>query len=91
MESRADQIERETRWIRVFQRQADHISQLITSTDLPWVDVQIQIEILRREATRLFPRKNDLFEMVYVRRFERLWDQWRAGGRSGRHDADVEE
>jgi len=79
MESRADQIERETRWLRGFQRQADDISRLILNTDLPWVDVAIEIEKLRIEAQRLFPRKLYLFEMIYVSRFQRLWEQWRGG------------
>ncbi|MBM3888670.1 MAG: hypothetical protein FJ388_06035 [Verrucomicrobia bacterium] len=77
MESRADQIERETRYLRAFQRKADELSRLILNTDLPWVDIAIQIEHLRREAERLFPLKMDLFEMVYVSRFRRLWRQWR--------------
>jgi hypothetical protein len=81
MDSRADQIERETRYIRAFQRKADDVSRLILSTDLPWIDIQIRIEGLRREAERLFPRKMELFERVYVARFERLWDQWRTEGR----------
>jgi hypothetical protein len=83
MESRADQIERETRWLRGFQSKADDISRLILNTDLPWVDIAIQIEQLRREAERLFPRKSDLFEMVYVSRFKRLWQQWRQRGGRG--------
>jgi hypothetical protein len=78
MESRADQIERETRWLRRFQREADDIARLIVDTDLPWVDVEIRIASLRREAERLFPaRKLRLFEMVYGSRFKRLREQWR--------------
>jgi len=80
MESRADQIERETGRLRHFQREADHISRLILNTDLPWVDIEIQIGKLRGKAERLFPRKGDLFEQVYVARFRRLWQQWRGGG-----------
>jgi hypothetical protein len=79
MESRADQIERETQWLRAFQRQADDVSRLILNTDLPWVDIEIRIEALRQEAERLFPRKLDLFERIYVSRFRRLWEQWRGG------------
>jgi len=77
MESRADQIARETRYLRAFQRKADVISRLIVNTDLPWVDILIEIEKLRREAERLFPQKTDLFDLVYVSRFERLRKQWR--------------
>lgn len=77
MESREDQIERETRALQAFQRKADDISRLIIDTDLPWVDIAIRIEELRREADRLFPLKKNLFDMVYVSRFRRLWTQWR--------------
>lgn len=78
MESRADQIERETRNLKAFQRKADNISCLILNTDLPWIDIQIEIEKLRWEAERLFPQKMELFEMIYVNRFKRLWQQWRS-------------
>jgi hypothetical protein len=77
VESREDQIERETRSLLAFQRKADDISRLIVNTDLPWVDVAIRIEELRREADRLYPLKKDLFDLVYVSRFTRLWSQWR--------------
>lgn len=77
MESRQDQIVRENRYLRAFQRQADEICHLIVNTDLPWVDIAIQIDRLRTEAARLFPLKMTLFEWIYMRRFQRLWTQWR--------------
>jgi hypothetical protein len=77
MRARADQIRRETRYLRDFQRQADEISRLIVSSDLPWVDIEIEISKLRREAERLFPLKMKLFEAIFVRRFYRLREQWR--------------
>ena len=77
METRADQIERETRRLRDFQSCADDIARLIVSTDLPWVDIAIQIERLRAEAERQFPQKMDLFDLIYVHRFQRLRAQWR--------------
>ena len=76
MESRGDQIERETRCLRLFQQKADAISHLIVNTDLPWIDVGIQIERLREAALRLWPQKSELFNMIYVSRFQRLWEQW---------------
>jgi hypothetical protein len=79
MESRRDQIERETRFLRAFQQQADEISSLILNTDLPRVDVLIRVEALRQEAERRFPRKMDLFDRIYLGRFRRLWSQWRPG------------
>jgi hypothetical protein len=44
---------------------------------MPWVDISIQIDGLREEGRKLFPLKMDLFEMVFVHRFHRLWRQWR--------------
>ena len=77
LETREDQIRRETSYLRAFQARADAISRLVVSTDLPWTDILIQIEDLRAEARRLFPLKMDLFEMIYTRRFHRLREQWR--------------
>ena len=77
MESREDQIERETEFLRAFQRQADEVSHLILNTDLPRVDVLLRIESLQEEARRRFPRKMDLFDRLYLSRFRRLWSQWR--------------
>lgn len=77
MESRDDQIERETRHLRAFQREADDICRLILNTDLPWVDIQIQIEKLRQKAERAYPLKKHLFTLLYESRFRRLWEQWR--------------
>jgi hypothetical protein len=79
MESRADQIDRETKCLRSFQQKADAISHLIVNTDLPWIDVAIQIEQLREEAARLWLLKSELFDLIYVNRFKRLWEQWREG------------
>ena len=78
MESRADQIEREDRNYRAFQEKANDVSHLILNTDLPRVDIEIQIEKLRQEAERLYPQKMQLFDLVYVSRFMRLWEQWRS-------------
>jgi hypothetical protein len=77
METREDQIERETRRLMDFQSGADDIARLIVSSDLPWVDIAIQIEQLRERAERLFPLKMDLFNLIYISRFHRLRQQWR--------------
>lgn len=67
----------ETLQLRKFQCKADTISTLIINTALPWVDIAIQIQKLRQEAEVLFPDKMSLFEMIYISRFKRLWQQWR--------------
>jgi len=91
MESRADQIAREDRNLRAFQRKADDLSRLILNTDVPWVDIEIRIDTLRQEARRLFPQRMELFERVYVARYRRLWSQWREGGAAGPDDPGDEE
>jgi hypothetical protein len=70
-------LQNETLVLREFQRKADEISFLIINSDLPWVDIAIQIQKLREEAELLFPDKMYLFEMIYISRFTRLWQQWR--------------
>ncbi|MBN1672717.1 MAG: hypothetical protein JXR37_16865 [Kiritimatiellae bacterium] len=77
MDSRDQQIKRETRVLRAFQRKADDVSKLILNTDLPWVDIEIRIDALRRECERLFPGKSALFDRIYGSRFARLRTQWR--------------
>ena len=58
------------------QHEADRISVLILSTDLPQVDIVIQVEKLRELCEELFPGREDLFDMIYASRFERLWEQF---------------
>lgn len=78
METRQDQIERETKQLRSFQRKADDLARLILNTDLAWIDIAIRIESLWYELERHFPLKRELFDMIYVSRFRRLWEQWRS-------------
>lgn len=78
MVTRAEQIRQEEERIRAFQRRADDIARLILNTDLPWIDIEIQIEALRREAARLFPLREHVFDLIYLPRYKRLWQQWRA-------------
>jgi len=73
----AQEVAEETRRLRAFQQEADALCRLILTTDLPWIDIEIQIEKLRQKCARLFPGKTELFEMIYVSRFLRLWEQWR--------------
>jgi len=58
-------------------RLADRVSVLVLREDYPAIDVVIAVEGLREEAERMFPGCERLFEMVYVSRFRRLWDQFR--------------
>jgi len=64
------------RKMTLLQREADRIAVLILSTDLPQIDIVIQVERLRELCEELFPGRDDLFEMVYASRFERLREQF---------------
>jgi len=57
-------------------RESERIITLILHTNMPRVDIDIQIENFREECLRRFPDSEDLFEMIYAARFRRIWEQW---------------
>jgi len=59
------------------QRAADRICVLILSSDLPETDILIERSRLRALCEELFPGKEELFDMIYESRFDRLWEQFR--------------
>ena len=64
-------------------READRIVNLILHSDLPRVDVEIEIANFREACLRRYPDGEALFDMIYASRFERIWEQWgqeRPGG-----------
>lgn len=66
-----------TEFADYLQQQADRVVNLILHSDLPWVDIAIQIEQLRYLCEEEAPEKMAIFEMLYEARFHRLWEQWR--------------
>jgi len=60
----------------ILRRAADRVSTLILSTDLPEVDILIERNKLRALCEELFPGREDLFEMIYESRFDRLREQF---------------
>jgi hypothetical protein len=58
-------------------READRIADLILNSDLPWVDIAIQIENMRELCRDIDPDSLELFERIYDSRFQRLREQWR--------------
>jgi hypothetical protein len=58
-------------------READRIVNMILFSDLPWIDIAIMAERLRERVAEEFPDKQELFEHLYARRFERIWSDWR--------------
>ena len=63
--------------VRALQRQADRISELIVSGDVPLIDIEIQQAALREAVARTFPDKQALYQLIYESRFRRLWQQFR--------------
>ena len=61
-------------------RRADRITSLLLYSDLPQVDIEIEIGKLRDLCSERFPDRVDLFEMVYVSRWRRLREQGWARG-----------
>ena len=72
-----DSMRNNDEFAQALQRRADRISALILFSDLPWVDIAIEINNLREWCRGQRPEKSELFEWVYVSRFKRLRDQWR--------------
>ncbi len=69
------------------QRQADRICVLILSTDLPEADILIERSKLRDLCEELFPGREELFEMIYESRFDRLSEQF-GNDRPGRDEVE---
>jgi hypothetical protein len=59
-------------------RQADRICFLIVASDYPDVDIDIEIRNLGRWCEMHLPQRRDLFEIIYVNRFQRLREQFRS-------------
>ena len=63
--------------LREIQRMADRVCVLILSSDLPAVDIEIEKNAVRERCLELFPDREELYDMVYESRFQRLWEQFR--------------
>jgi len=59
------------------QRLADRVCVLILSSDLPAIDIEIEKSKVRQRCLELYPDREELYEMIYGSRFQRLWDQFR--------------
>lgn len=73
-------IEPELTLAEHLKREAGRIYNLIFHSDMEWIDIQIQIDNLRESCRSRAPEKLDLYDAIYVKRFERLWEQWRLAG-----------
>jgi hypothetical protein len=66
--------EMRARGIRI---EADTIVSMILRQDIPRVDVDIAIRKFRERVLEEFPGKEELFDGLYMSRFERIWQQFR--------------
>lgn len=55
----------------------DKIAFLIMNTDYQEVDIEIEKAKFKDLIQELFPDKAHLYELIYVPRFRRLWEQFR--------------
>ncbi len=62
------------------QRLADRVCVLILSSDLPAIDIEIEKNKVRERCLELYPDREQLYEMIYESRFQRLWEQFRGEG-----------
>ncbi len=69
--------EAEQEQLDLLRREVDRVCSLIVTGRSPRVDVEIEIEKVRRLCRELFPRKEGLFDLIYMSRFQRLWKQFR--------------
>lgn len=60
-----------------FQRMADRVCFMILSSDLPEIDIEIEKNKVRERCLELYPDREQLYEMIYESRFQRLWEQFR--------------
>jgi hypothetical protein len=63
--------------MRDIQRMADRVCSMILSSDLPAIDIEIEKNKVRERCMELYPDREQLYEMIYEARFQRLWDQFR--------------
>jgi DNA-directed RNA polymerase subunit RPC12/RpoP len=69
----------DTARVNEIREMADRISALITQSDLPRVDIEIEVRKFREYVLEHFPEKEELFRAIYINRFRRLWDEHRRG------------
>ncbi len=63
--------------MRDLQRLADRVCVLTLSSDLPAIDIEIEKNKVRERCLDLYPDREELYEMIYESRFQRLWEQFR--------------
>ena len=64
--------------MRLFRDKADEVCRMILTSEYPAIEIALERGRLRTVARSLFPDRMELYEMIYEKRFDRLWEQFRA-------------
>ncbi len=73
----ADEKWRDSDRAASYRRTADRIASLILHSDMPPLDIEIEIRSFRTAVLKEFPERGELFEAIYTSRFKRMWEQFR--------------
>jgi hypothetical protein len=66
------EIEEENRRIRTLRLLVDFSLAYLAQTNLPLEEAQAVVEGVKKQALRLFPEKEETFDLIYLPRFRRL-------------------
>lgn len=71
-EPEKSEIEEEDRRIRTLRLLVDFSLAYLAQTEMPLEEAQSVVEGVKKQALRLFPDKEDTFDLIYLPRFRRL-------------------
>ena len=67
-----DEVTEENRRIRTLRLLVDFSLAYLAQTKLPLEEAQAVVEGVKKQALRLFPDKEETFDLIYLPRFRRL-------------------
>ena len=66
------EIDEENRRVRMLSFLVDFSLTYLAQTNLPLEEAQAVVEGVKKQALRLFPEKEETFDLIYLPRFRRL-------------------
>jgi hypothetical protein len=69
---RRSEVEEEDRRVRTLRRLVDFSLAYIAQSNIPLEQARAVVEGVKRYALRLFPNKEETFDLIYLPRFRRL-------------------
>ena len=66
------EIEEENRRIRTLRLLVDFSLAYLAQTNMPLEEAQAVVQGVKKQALRLFPEKEETFDLIYLPRFRRL-------------------